>query len=93
MTKKFIITGPLLIAAVFMSGCNRQPTLPDVEFGETVRSVLESQIHDHEAAIHPNPNAVEGSDAYRMDAALNVYRTDVGQPQAVQQPLIVNGGN
>ena len=93
MTKSFILTCPLLLAAVLISGCNRQPTIPDVVFGETVRNVMESQIHDHEAAIHPNPNAVEGSDAYRMDAALNVYRTDVGQPQQVQAPIIVNTGN
>jgi hypothetical protein len=93
MTKTFILTCPLLAAAVLVCGCSRQPTIPAVEFGETVRSVLESQIHDHEAAIHPNPNAVEGSDAYRMDAALGVYRTDVGQPQEVQQPIILNTGN
>ena len=51
MTKIIILTCPLLVAAVFASGCSRQPTIPVAEFGETVRNVMESQIHDHEAAI------------------------------------------
>jgi hypothetical protein len=95
MTKTLILTCSSFIAAAFIGGCSDQQTIPDdpVEFGETVRSVLESQIHDHEAAIHPNPNVVEGSDAYRLDGALEAHRSSVGQPQNVQQPIILNTGN
>jgi hypothetical protein len=59
MLKSIILICPLLVAALLASGCGRQPTMPDAEFGETVRRVMESQIHDNEAAIHPNPDAVE----------------------------------
>ena len=83
MTKNIILTCPLLVAAVLASGCSRQPT---IQFGEAVRNVMESQIHDHEAAINPDPNAVEGSDPYRLDAALNAYRGDVADPEMVEQP-------
>ena len=93
MTKIIILTCPLLVAAVFASGCSRQPTMPVAEFGETVRKVMESQIHDHEAAIHPDPNAIEGSDPYRLDAALNAYREDVAEPQEVQQPITISFGS
>ncbi len=93
MTKNFILTCPLLVAAVLASGCSRQPTIPVAEFGETVRSVMNSQIHDHAAAINPNPDAVEGSDPYRLDAALNAYREDVAQPQDVQQPVTISFGS
>lgn len=92
MLKKIILICPLLIAAMLASGCSRQPTIPAAEFGETVRTVMESQIHDHEAAIHPNPDAVEGSDPDRMDAALNAYREDVPQPQEIQQPISIRVG-
>ena len=91
MTNKYTLTALLL--ATFVGGCSQQPTVPPVPFGETVRSVLESQIHDHEAAIHPNPNATEGSDPDRLNAALEAYRTDVGQPQEVSQPILINTGN
>ena len=93
MSKNIIVTCPLLVIAVLASGCSRQPTIPDVEFGETVRNVMESQIHDHEAAIHPNPDAVEGSDPYRLDAALDAHRGDVADTEQVQQPININVGN
>jgi hypothetical protein len=92
MSKNLILTCALLVATVLASGCSRQPTVPDVQFGETVRNVMESQIHDHEAAIHPNPDAVEGSDPYRLDAALNAHRGDVTEADQVQQPLSINVG-
>ena len=93
MTKNITVTWLLVVIAVFASGCSRQPTVPTAEFGETVRSVMESQIADHEAAIHPNPNAVEGSDPYRLDAALDAHRQNVADPREVQQPIVINTGN
>lgn len=93
MTKKFILTCPLLVIALLATGCNRQPTIPDAEFGESVRRVMNSQIHDYEAAIHPNPDAVEGSDPYRLENALQRHREDVAIPQEVQQPITISVGD
>ena len=62
MNKNIILTCPLFVITLLASGCSRQPTVPDAEFGEAVRNVMNSQIHDVEAAIHPDPEAVEGSD-------------------------------
>jgi hypothetical protein len=92
MTNKIILTCPLIAIALIASGCNRQPTIPDAEFGEAVRGVMNSQIHDYEAAIHPNPDAIEGSDPYRLDAALNAHREDVANAQDVQQPVTISIG-
>lgn len=89
MKKIIDFSFPVLFVAVLACGCSSQSTEPDDEFGASVRSVMESQIHDHEAAIHPNPEAVEGSDPYRLDAALEVYRTTVGTPKDVQQPITI----
>ncbi len=93
MRKNIILICPLLAAAVLSSGCSRQPTIPVAEFGETVRSVMNSQIHDYAVAINPNPNAVEGSDPDRLDAALKAYREDIAQPQEVQQPITISFGS
>ena len=93
MTKKFILTCPLLVIAFLATGCNRQPTIPDAEFGESVRRVMNNQIHDYEAAIHPNPDAVEGSDPYRLENALQRHREDVAIPQEVQQPITISVGD
>jgi len=92
MNKNMILTCSLFFVAALGSGCNRQPTIPAAEFGEAVNNVMQSQINDYEAAIHPDPNATEGSDPYRLDAALNAYRQDVSAPAEVQQPLTISLG-
>ena len=92
MTKNIFLTCSLILFAALGSGCNRQPTIPTAEFGEAVNNVMQSQINDYEAAIHPDPNATEGSDPYRLDAALNAYRQDVAVPAEVQQPLTISLG-
>lgn len=89
MTKNIILGGSLLIAALLVSGCSRQPTTPAAEFGATVHAVMGSQIHDAEAAINPNLDAVKGGDPYRLDAVLDAHRADVSAPQEVQQPIVI----
>ena len=93
MNRNITLICSLLFVAALGSGCNRQPTIPAAEFGEAVNNVMQSQINDYEAAIHPDPNAVEGSDAYRLDAALSAHRQDVTAPADVQQPLTINLGS
>ncbi len=93
MIRKSVFLSTVICAVAIAAGCSRQPTVPAAEFGESVRSVMNSQIYDFEAAIHPNPDAIEGSDPDRLDAALNAHRTDVAQPQEIQQPITINLGN
>ena len=92
MTRNLILTCLLLIAVASSGGCSRQPTIPGEEFGDAVRNVMEYQIHDYEAALHPTPDAVEGIDPDRSNAALDAYRNDAGQPQKVSQPININVG-
>ena len=92
MTRIFTLTFILLAAATISVGCSRQPTVPVAEFGDTVRTVMESQIHDVEAALHPTPDAVEGSDPDRLNNAVEAYRQGDGQSQPVQQPVTVSVG-
>jgi hypothetical protein len=94
MIRKITFSFAVISVMVAAAGCSRQPTVPGPEFGETVRNVMESQIYDHEAAIHPSPDAIEGGDPDRLDAALGAHRGDVSQPQqTTQQPIVINTGN
>ncbi len=94
MTKTIILIGPLLFAVVLGSGCSSRQTatIAEAEFGDAVNNVMQRQINDYEAAIHPEPNAIEGSDPYRLDAALKAYRGDIAAPQDVQRPLTLTLG-
>ncbi len=90
MTRNLILTGPLLIAIAIASGCSSQPT--DTEFGDAVRNVMDSQIHDYEAALHPPPDAVEGSDPDRLNAVIDAYRKGAGEAQAGPPPVTISVG-
>ncbi len=90
MTRNLILTGLLLIATAIASGCSSQPT--DAEFGDAVRSVMEYQIHDYEAALHPPPDAVEGSDPDRLNTVIDAYRQGAGEAQAAPPPVSISIG-
>ena len=90
MTRNLILTGLLLIATAIASGCSSQPT--DAEFGDAVRTVMEYQIHDYEAALHPPPDAIEGSDPDRLNTVIDVYRKGAGDAQEAEPPISISVG-
>ena len=91
MTRNLILTGPLLIAVVIAGGCgNQMTTIPEAEFGDAVRNVMEYQIHDYEAALHPTANAVEGIDPDRINAVLDEYRSDVSNTEDIKRPVSIS---
>jgi hypothetical protein len=90
MTRYVFLSWPLLIAVAIASGCSRQPTIEDAEFGSAVRSVMESQIYDYEAALHPEPNAIEGSDADRLNGVVEAYRGGAAKAQEAPPPVTIN---
>ena len=91
MIAKITTIASVIVFVGSTSACS-QRTVPEQEFGAAVRSVMNSQIHDYEAAIHPNPNAVEGSDPGRLNNVLETYREHVSQPEEVRQPISINVG-
>jgi hypothetical protein len=91
MTKYLFVICQLLVAIAMVSGCS-QPTVPDAEFGSAVRNVMEYQIHDYEAALHPEPNAVEGSDPDRLNSVVETYRSSAGEAQEAPPPVTINLG-
>lgn len=93
MTKNLILTCPLLVAIAIASGCSRQPTVQAAEFGATVRNVFDQQIYDHEAALHPLPETVEGSDPDRLNDVLDAYREGAATPlETPQRPINISIG-
>ena len=92
MTRNLILTGLLLIATAIASGCSGQSTVPDAEFGDAVRNVMEYQIHDYEAALHPPPDAIEGSDPDRLNAVIDAHRRGAAEAQEAPPPVIISIG-
>ena len=92
MTTNLILTGLLFIATAIASGCSAQSTVPAAEFGDTVRNVMEHQIHDYEAALHPPPDALEGSDPDRLNTVIDAYRKGAAQAQEASPPASITIG-
>ena len=90
MVKTFLTATTIFALASINTGCSHR-TVPEQEFGAAVRSVMNSQIHDYESAMHPNPDAVEGSDPERLNNALEAHREDVTRPDDVQ-PVSISIG-
>jgi pilus assembly protein CpaC len=67
-----------------------QSTALAAEFGDAVRSVMESQIHDYEAALHPPPDAIEGSDPDRLEGVIDAYRSEGGEAQKGPPPISIS---
>jgi type IV pilus biogenesis protein CpaD/CtpE len=97
MNRKLSLAVSLSALIALSAGCSSQRTNepePEAKLGDAVRSVMNSQINNYEAAIHPNPDAVEGSDPYRLDTVLTTYRGHVSKPAEVRAPLEISvGGN
>ncbi len=92
MTRNHILTGLLLIATAIASGCSGQSTVPAAEFGDAVRNVMEYQIHDYAAALHPPPGAIEGSDPDRLNTVIETYRQGAGEAQEGPPPVSITIG-
>lgn len=89
---------PALAVLWITAGCESlssltEPDEPDVAFGDTVRGVMNAQIHDYDAAINPNPEAVEGSDPNRLNNVVEAYREHISKPEEVRQPLEISVGS
>jgi len=98
MRNSRILILPALAVLCTTAGCESlssltEPDEPDVAFGETVRGVMNAQIYDYDAAINPNPEAVEGSDSNRLNNVLTTYREHISKPEEVRQPLEISVGS
>ena len=75
-------------AAMSLGGC-AQPTQLERSFGASVRNMIEAQTFDPSTLTSPSTETIEGRDGQRLEAVLDVYRTDVAKPDAVQQDIVI----
>ena len=83
-----LVTLAYLAGATLLGGC-AQPTQLERNFGASVRNMIEAQTFDPSTLTSPSTETVEGRDGQRLEAVLDVYRTDVAKPDAVQQDIVV----
>ena len=75
MKHKMIISGLLMLTCLLLTACSSSQTRTEAEFGDSVRAMTRGQIHDPNAALSPQKEAVTGGDAYALERVLEEYRT------------------
>lgn len=86
MNRKTGIIIAVILLCGFATGCASQ-TRTEMEFGDAVRAVNSSQVHDKVAGSSPGSEAVTGGDPYRLEAVVTSHRGDVSQPEQVSAPV------
>jgi type IV pilus biogenesis protein CpaD/CtpE len=80
----------LAMAALVMA-CASKPTETERNFGASVRNMIEAQTADPSTLSAPSTETIEDSDGRRLEAVLDVYRTDVAKPAAVSPAINADG--
>lgn len=84
-----ILAGALMAS---MAGCaDNPPQNPD--FGNSVRSMVDAQTFDPEAARNPPEAAPEAGDGQRLENVVGGYRKDVSRGvEDVRREIVINVG-
>ena len=89
-TKVFAMFGA---AALMLAGCSGEPTQTQTNFGASVRQMVEAQTANPSTIANPSATTIAGTDAKRVEAVLEAYRTDVAKPEAVNDNVTINLDN
>lgn len=93
MKQKLITPGLFVLVCLLLTACSTSPTQTETEFGDSVRAMTRGQIHDPNAALSPQKEAVTGGDAYVLERVMQEYRTGSSKDAAsVGKPVKVGLG-
>jgi PBP1b-binding outer membrane lipoprotein LpoB len=81
------------VAALMLAGCSGEPTQTQTNFGASVRQMIEAQTANPSTLANPSAEPIDSTDARRIEAVLEAYRTDVTRPEAVNDNVTINLDN
>lgn len=88
------LSGAVLLAALLLTACTySDPVRVEQDFGKSVRNMVKAQTYNPEASRHPPVDPPKRLDGTRGNRALETYRSDVGKPAEVDQPIRINIGD
>lgn len=74
-------------------GCtSTDPVRVEEDFGNSVRHMIQAQIHDPQAAANPPVDPPMNLDGAKADNILKSYRKDVSKPEQIEKPLQITIG-
>lgn len=79
-----------LAMTALVTACANEPTGTERNFGASVRNMIEAQTYDPSTLSAPSTETIEDTDGRRLEAVLDVYRSDVAKPEAVNDEIVIN---
>lgn len=70
------IGGTVLVLLTVLSGCQSESAI-EADFGNSVRHVVQQQINRPDLATNPSPDAVDQTDAGRLEGVFRSYQGDI----------------
>lgn len=83
MGTRLRLTAAATAACLILVGCATE-TRTEREFGDSVRAVATSQIHDMGAAQYPDKNAVTGGNGDRIEAVIKAHSEATSEANSVK---------
>lgn len=90
MKKTNMLVGLATTAGLLAACSTNTPTPTERDFGNSVRNMIEAQTYDPSTLGSPSTETPEGIDGRRLEAVLDVYRTDVAKPESVSDEIVIN---
>lgn len=89
-SQKTCIALACLAATALLTACANEPTGVAKTFGDSVRNMIEAQTYDPSTLSTPPTETIDGGEGKRLEAVLEVYRTDVAKPAAASEDVVIN---
>ena len=81
-----------VLCALLLGACANQPTLTEINFGDSVRQMVRAQTYDPSTISTPSTEPVDGTDGQLLEGALETYRGSVANPESVGNEIQINVG-
>jgi hypothetical protein len=91
-SKSTLATLSLAALAAVLGACANETTMTERNYGESVRQMIRAQTYDPSTLESPALDAPNETDGQLLEGVMEVYRTDVGQPEAVSNDIVINVG-
>lgn len=91
-TKRFSMSC-LGVALLILAGCSTNSTDPvrvEMDYGNSVRNMVDAQIYDQEAARSSQSKPVIGIDGVKAEGVIEAYHADQGKTEEVREPIRFN---
>jgi outer membrane protein assembly factor BamE (lipoprotein component of BamABCDE complex) len=91
--RHFLNVGAAVMVSAALAGCSaldRSASQSEQDFGKSVRHMVDHQKANPDVSSNPDRTAIDQGDGPRLEAVLETYRGDTGQPAEVKRDIMID---